>query len=289
MVMQNGYGAIGVSADDLRLPVGVDQPAIDEMVGGFLAYTRRAGQRSYRAPGAGATSHHAGSPTSARPQARPGARGLRRVTVTPSSMAATPPRRLPAGARSQHSFAPCALWPAPPRRRAERSRVITHCHASAAGLFRCRFELGCSEHEVHAVSVLVALEAIIEIDPLVYPSVSQERLIFSFAVAFARRVFAAPAGPLLHHSEGLEFCLDEAPILIFHRIAASVELYVIASQCDHRSAGKRFIIAYGRKSGWRRRILEIPLHPTGRGRRTSRRWRNVLGTSPCRPRPPARS
>jgi hypothetical protein len=43
---------------------------------------------------------------------------LRRVTETPSSMAATLPRRLPAGARSQRSFGLCALWPAVPRRRA---------------------------------------------------------------------------------------------------------------------------------------------------------------------------
>jgi hypothetical protein len=70
----------------------------------------------------------------ARPQGRPGAynrgRGPRtlalqdarwnkpecseRVTGTPSSIAATPPRRLPAG-RSQRSFAPCAPWPALPR------------------------------------------------------------------------------------------------------------------------------------------------------------------------------
>jgi hypothetical protein len=37
-------------------------------------------------------------------------RGRRMVTGTPSSMPGARPRRLPAGARSQRSFAPCALW-----------------------------------------------------------------------------------------------------------------------------------------------------------------------------------
>ena len=45
-------------------------------------------------------------------------RALRRVTETLSSMAATPPRRLPAGARSQRSLRPCVLWLAPPRGKA---------------------------------------------------------------------------------------------------------------------------------------------------------------------------
>jgi hypothetical protein len=45
-------------------------------------------------------------------------RALRGVTETLSSMAATPPKRLPAGARSQRSLRPCALWLAPPSGRA---------------------------------------------------------------------------------------------------------------------------------------------------------------------------
>jgi hypothetical protein len=130
------------------------------------------------------------------------------------------------------------------------SRLAESLFTAATGLFCRGFELGCSEHEVHAVSVLVALEAIIEIDPFVYPSVSQERLIFPFAIAFARRVLASPAGPLLHHSEGLEFCLDEAPISVLHGIATSIELHVVASERNHRSARKRLILAYSGKSGW---------------------------------------
>jgi hypothetical protein len=42
-------------------------------------------------------------------------RVLRRVTGTPSSMAATPRRRLPGDARSESLFAPCALWRAKSR------------------------------------------------------------------------------------------------------------------------------------------------------------------------------
>jgi hypothetical protein len=65
----------------------------------------RAGTQRWRMAGAGCTVEQI--------------RGRRRVTGTPSGTAATPPRRLPADARSQHSFAPCVLWPALPRRRAE--------------------------------------------------------------------------------------------------------------------------------------------------------------------------
>ncbi len=50
-------------------------------------------------------------------------RALPRVTETLSSMAATPSRRLPAGARSRRSLRQCALWLAPP----VANRKYLHC------------------------------------------------------------------------------------------------------------------------------------------------------------------
>jgi hypothetical protein len=106
-------------------------------------------------------------------------------------------------------------------------------------LFRCRLELACRKHEVHAVSVLVALEADIKVDVPVYTTVRQKRLVLPFAVTLARRIFDPPTAPLLHDAEGFKFRFDEPAIAVLYRVAFCVETYAIASERDHCAAGKR--------------------------------------------------
>src|SRR5450759_908370 len=71
---------------------------------------------------------------------------------------------------------------------------------------------------------LVALEARGEFDILFGLVVRRESAILPFAIAERVRVFAAPAGTLLHRVETEYFAFDEASVGTFDGIALSIKL-----------------------------------------------------------------